>query len=375
MAGDLVVDTAPSLAGPSLSEARPAAGHVALAAAQERFAQAAASGVFAKTYELAGFPVQLRFAGKRILRRLTRAFGHLERPMGSQPVLTVDLWDSATAATLPPRLPAADFDEAARGAVAYFAEGPVRALYQPALETLQMLDEEQNHAWFWAKNAESLPEWECATPIRHILHWWLARQGVQQLHAAAIGLPSGGVLVVGQGGSGKSTVALAGLAAGLLYAGDDYVAASVEGGPIAYSLFNSGKVEPHHLDRFPHLLSAERIEPETDPSAAPLDRDKTVVYLHESHATTTTASFPIRAIMIPRLVGRGDTRIGPVSAARALAALAPSTIVQLHTAGAPALTAMRKLVASVPAFDLALGANVEAAGSVIRDLLAELDLE
>ena len=150
---------------------------------------------------------------------------------------------------------------------------------------------------------------------------------------------------------------------------------SVEGGPIAYSLFNSGKVEPHDLDRFPHLLSAERIEPETDPSAAPFDRDKTVVYLHESHATTTTASFPIRAIMIPRLVGRGDTRIGPVSAARALAALAPSTIVQLHTAGAPALTAMRKLVASVPAFDLALGANVEAAGSVIRDLLAELDLE
>ena len=354
MAGDLVVDTAPSLAGPSLSEARPAAGHVALAAAQERFAQAAASGVFAKTYELAGFPVQLRFAGKRILRRLTRAFGHLERPMGSQPVLTVDLWDSATAATLTPRLPAADFDEAARGAVAYFAEGPVRALYQPALETLQMLDEEQNHAWFWARNAESLPEWECATPIRHILHWWLARQGVQQLHAAAIGLPSGGVLVVGQGGSGKSTVALAGLAAGLLY---------------------GARVEPHHLDRFPHLLSAERIEPETDPSAAPFDRDKTVVYLHESHATTTTASFPIRAIMIPRLVGRGDTRIAPVSAARALAALAPSTIVQLHTAGAPALTAMRKLVASVPAFDLALGANVEAAGSVIRDLLAELDLE
>jgi len=237
------------------------------------------------------------------------------------------------------------------------------------LRALSVLDDARSVGWYWTEDALTLPEWECATPLRHILHWWLARHGVQQLHAAAVGTESGGVLVVGRSGSGKSTVALASLAAGLLYAGDDYVAASVGSDPVVHSLYSSGKIEPHHVERFPHLLSAQRIEPEADPVTAPFDRHKTVVYLHESHPTTNTEGFRIRAILIPRIVGHGETLLTPVPRARALAALAPSTIVQLHTAGQDALGSMRELVGRVPAFELALGANVDDAPSVIRDLL------
>jgi hypothetical protein len=324
---------------------------------------------FERGYTIAGLPVLLRFANEAMFRRLTRAFAHLQASH-LEPALTVHLWDSS--ATDAPTLPAYRPDPAAPGAVIHFSEGPVQALYQPALRALSVLDNDHGVGWFWTENALRLPEWECATPIRHILHWSLASRGVQQLHAAAVGTPSGGVLVVGKGGSGKSTVALASLAAGFLYAGDDYVAASVDGNPVVHSLYSSGKLDPHHVKRFPHLLTAHRIEPEADPATAPFDRDKTVIYLHESHRATDTEGFRIRAIVIPRIVGHGETLLSPVSRPRALAALAPSTIVQLHTAGKDALASMRELVGRVPAFELALGANVEDAPNVIRDLLERL---
>jgi hypothetical protein len=324
---------------------------------------------FESGYTIAGLPVLLRFANEAMFGRLTRALAHLETAQ-LEPALTVHLWDSS--ASPAPTLPAYHPDPSAPGAVIHFREGPLHALYQPALRALSVLDDEQSVGWFWTEEALRLPEWECATPIRHILHWWLASQGVQQLHAAAVGTPSGGVLVVGKGGSGKSTVALASLAAGFLYAGDDYVAASLDEEPVVHSLYSSGKIEPHHVERFPHLLTAQRIEPETDPATAPFDRDKTVVYLHESHPATDTQGFRIRAILIPRIVGHGETLLSPVPRARALAALAPSTVVQLHTAGQEALGSMRELVGRVPSFELALGANVEDAPNVIRDLLERL---
>src|SRR5205823_136180 len=82
------------------------------------------------------------------------------------------------------------------------------------------------------------------TPLRHILHLWLASRGVQFVHAGAVGRPSGGCLIVGKSGSGKSTSTLATLGSELLYAGDDYVGVSVTtGGAHVHSIYGCGKLE------------------------------------------------------------------------------------------------------------------------------------
>ncbi|MDX6414069.1 MAG: hypothetical protein QOH23_1479 [Gaiellaceae bacterium] len=355
----------------TLNSADPAGGLQQISEEHFRSALAADGEPVTRAYRIAGHSVRLRFAQNVLARRLTRAFAHLEAT-SDEPNLSVDAWHSSGSAAPRPPLPAIESDESTRGAVAHFDDGRTRALYQPAIKILNVLDVLEDRGWFWAESAADIPEWECATPIRHILHWWLAERGVQQVHAAAVGEPSGGVLVVGKGGSGKSTVSLACASAGMAYAGDDYVAATVTPEPYVHSLYSSAKVEPHHLARFPGLAARNGIVRPDRAEVAPFDSEKTVLYLHESHPGVPVAGFPLRAILLPKITGEPASRISPVSALRALAALAPSTIVQLHTAGQSALEAMKRLVDEVPSFELELGTDVGAVPPLVAGLLHEL---
>ena len=216
---------------------------------------------------------------------------------------------------------------------------------------------------------------QTVSPAHHALilaaHGWkenpLGTRGYLQVHGASVGTPDGGVLLVGRGGSGKSTVALSSLGSELLYAGDDYVAVAVEPAPRVQSLYSSGKLEPYHAHGLlPHLLpllsNAERLESE-----------KAVLYVHEHFPEQTTSGFPLAAVFVPRVrASQRESRIVEASRAEAFAALAPSTILQLHTADSTAFAAMKKLVARVPCYGLEVGSDVAGIPGVIADFLARL---
>ena len=322
---------------------------------------AAGGAVSVVGLELAGAAVELRFAGDRLRERLTPAFAHL--PPGDGPAaLTINLWERSEPPPCPP-VPAGH----APGALFYFEEGSLRGVYRPGLEALSVLDGETGAAWHWVADATEQPYWDEACPLRQILFWWLRSRGYLQVHGASIGTEDGGVLVVGKGGSGKSTVALSALGTGLLYAGDDYVAVAVEPAPRVQSLYSSGKLEPYHVrDLLPHLApllaNADRLETE-----------KAVLYVHDHFPEQTTPGFPLRAVLVPRVrADRPESRIVAVSRAEAFSALAPSTILQLHTADQSAFATMSRLVARVPCYGLELGSDVAAIPRAVADFLAGL---
>jgi hypothetical protein len=328
-------------------------------------ASEAAGGVAVDDYVLGGSLLSLRFASAALRERLTPAFAHLVAPAGTPeaPGLTIHLWDSAsTRAKRPPRPRVPEGQPS--GALYHFHEPPLRGAYQPGLETLSILDSEAGVAWYWVENADRLPFWEQASPIRQILFWWLRRRGYLQVHGGAVGTPEGGVLVVGKAGSGKSTVALASLGSDLLYAGDDYVAVALDPSPRVASLYSSGKLEPAHVhDLLPHLLPllANRDR---------LDTEKAVLYVHQHFPNQTTSGFPLRAVLVPT-VGKGrEPRIVDASRAVAFAALGPSTIFQLHTAGADELGSISRLVARLPCYTLELGSDLSAIPGKIVHLLS-----
>src|SRR4029077_10365864 len=126
---------------------------------------------------------------------------------------------------------------------------------RPALGQLSAYEQATSRAWFWCSNAHELPFWEPAAPFRQVFHWWLPDRGALLLHAAAVGRTEGGVLLVGAGGSGKSTCALSCLTSDLLFAGDDYVAVELRPEPRVLSIFSSGKLERGHSALLPHLPS------------------------------------------------------------------------------------------------------------------------
>jgi hypothetical protein len=323
--------------------------------------------------KLAGKRVRLRFAGRDLADTLTRAFGHLEAPPEPRVDLTISVWESAASGAPRPSL-APDpghvepRPEPTNPGPSYSrSSDDFEALFQPTPDLLSVLSrQDAGAAWFWIGDATRLPHWDAATPFRHLLSWWLAANGIQQVHAGAVGTEGGGVLLVGKGGSGKSTTCLSVLGHDhMRYAGDDYVAVSVDREPWVHSLYSSGKVDPDNVARLPHIqpiiANADR-----------LDREKAVVFADDLVPGTAVTGFPLRAILIPRIVNRPRSRVVPTSPAAAVTALAPSTMLQLHPPQAEALGRIRRVAAVVPAFVLELGAEVTSVPQVIRQLLDEL---
>jgi hypothetical protein len=314
-----------------------------------------------RSFRVGGHQVLLRFAGQGVLPSIAPALAHLAAPPAQESELVVDIWDSASTGAAPPARPAVD-PESPVGAFYFFEDPPARGVFQPGMQALSVVDLGIDRAWYWVADPAALPYWERAAPIRQILHWWMATRGHQQVHGGAVGTPEGGVLLVGKGGSGKSTCSLVSLMSELRYAGDDYTMVSVQPRPWVHSLFSSGKVDPGNLWRVPHLGPAVS-------NVEHLATEKAVVFVDRHFPDRPIDGFPLRAIVLPTITGGPRTRAVPTSRATALAALAPSTVFQLHTAGSEALQYMARLVREVPAYVLELGDDVSEIPDVILALL------
>jgi hypothetical protein len=353
--------TAPQAEVPSTAAADPAVRE--LRDAYDRSPELGEIGV--RRIRIGGHELELRFATPGLVPCVMPALEHLAmvEPSGD-PELVVHLWDTASGGETPATMPKVD-PEDPPGAFYFFEDGSMRGVFQPGMKALSVVDFATDHAWYFVEDPAALPYWELAAPIRQILHWWMGSRGHQQLHSGAVGLRDGGVLLVGNPGSGKSTSALASLDSELYYAGDDYSMVSLTPYPMVYSLYCSGKVHPHNLARVPHVVPALW-------NSERLATQKGVAFLNEHFSERMIHGFPLRAIVMPKVTGRFETRLVPTSRAAALTALAPSTVFQLHTASAEALKYMASLVREVPAYVLELGAHVSDVPRVLLQLLEEL---
>ena len=305
--------------------------------------------------------VCLRFAGPALPTRLTPALDHLAVAPGSGD-LTVLLWDSISSGVPPARSPWQPDAYTPRGDLRGNASGRLRAGFSLGSSTLSMLDLERGLGLYWMHDARQLPPWEVAAPLRTMLGWWAAGQGAQLAHGAAVGIGDDAVLLVGRGGSGKSTTALACLDRGLRYAGDDYVLLRPDGSgpPTVHSLYRTGKLRPQDLAlRLPNLRLRR--------FAAP-DYDKAVLLLEDDHRDLLADGLTVRAIVIPSVCPAG-TALRPASAIEVLKALAPTTLFQLPGAGREALQMMGAIAQNVPGYRLEVGPDLDEVVGAIRDLL------
>jgi hypothetical protein len=349
-----------------------------LEALRESFdAASAPSGAVDRDFEIARARVRLRSASADHLAIFAKAFEHLRVETPGEPALTIHFWDSETHGTPPPPTPEVG-DEQAPGAFFYASDDRVRMGFQLGTSgdarelsiyngaptpALSVLDEGGGEAWHWVADAARIPYWDEAAPMRFLLDWWLRSRGVHLLHSGAVGATDGGVLLVGKGGSGKSTSSLSTLQSELLYAADDYVAVTLEPEPWAHSVYGSGKLMPDHVRRLPFLLPVLA-------NSDLLEFEKAVVYVHEHWPERVTTEFPLRAILVPRVVpGRTEAVVVETSPLAGLAALAPSTVFQMHTRGQDSLARMKKLAETIPSFSLELGSDIESIPRAISELL------
>jgi hypothetical protein len=329
----------------------------------DRFTDAAqrTGGIVERCFSVGGYLVVLRFAGPALVEPMTRALSHLacsDAPDAHGRKLTVLLWDEAStgvrAAGLRPGTESASME--------LFRSRATVGLHQPVERILSVLDRRSDTAVWWTPDAQALPYWERGAPLLRVLHWWMSEHGRQVVHGATVGTGDGGVLLVGPGGSGKSSTALASLQSGLRYVGDDYVLVEVGPPVVSHSLYNSAKLHPGQAERFPSLLGQARAQNE----------EKVLAFMDECLPDRMVSSLPLLAVMVPKVVGTTRTTFEPMSRAQGLSAVAPSTILQLQGAGEGTLTTLASLLRAVPCYRLALGTDLGEIPKVLRGLIEDL---
>jgi hypothetical protein len=146
------------------------------------------------------------------------------------------------------------------------------------------------------------------------------------------------------------------------YLGDDFVGIQkVEDSFVGHGLFSSCLLNVHHLERFPDL----------GPHAVPAHQDfedKSILYLDEVFNGNLMSTVAIRAIVLPRVVDREETRYRQASKVDALFAMAPTSVMFLPRPSQEAFDRLTEVVETVPAFWLELGSDIPRIPAAVKSL-------
>lgn len=323
---------------------------------------AAATQEHSQTLCLAGRIVRIAFAGDALVPFARGALSPRLTVMGGGPPdLTLKLWDARSTGVSAPIPPGAPSAFGPHGEIRGYAAEPVLAAYSVDSGALSVFDAGSATGFFWVRNARDLTLHELGAPLLSLFGWFFRARGTQLVHAAAVGRGGQAVLLAGRGGSGKSTTALACLAAGLEHIADDYALISGAPPPVVHAFYTTAKLNADSLARLP-LFARDVRNPDRDPE------EKALLGLVPGGAAQTAGGADLRAIVLPRIGARAPALI-PIGAGEALRALAPSTIFQMAGAGASTFASLGALVKAVPAFRLDLGPDLSAVAASVASLL------
>lgn len=304
--------------------------------------------------------VKVQFAGTSIREPFRRALAHLQCAPVDHPDLVIGVWDSSRSHEFTPPYPSWDREGHFAGQTLVQSDD-VRVACEIKPNRLGMLNFESNQGLFWINDTQRFPWFEQCRPLRNILEWWFARKEMYLVHAACIGTAERGMLVVGNAGAGKSTIALSSLTSNAKYCGDDLCLIGLEDKiPFAYSLYNTGKLE--HFDVLPHLEQFV-----WNPHRG--ETEKAVIFAAEVYPDKILKKTRISAIVYPRVSGIVNSELTPAMPRDVLRILARSTLEQMIGAGAADFLGLYKVCSGVPCYTLHSGTDFEQLHDLLNDQL------
>lgn len=328
---------------------------------QFRKAFAGSATASAHYFKIGPYRAKFLFACESLAASLSLPFLHLKIEPTSSPDLTVGFWESSTngLALHPPRW------SELQGSRVSLHNPETFIQYDFATEILSALRSRDNMGLLWVKDGNQIFFSEKVCPARPIFHWLTKNTSLQLIHGGAVGNDTGAALLVGRGGSGKSTSCSTALQSELYFLGDDYCLIDINDSPTVYSLYASTKINPDMLDKFAHLKKY-RIEPSKK------EAEKPSFLIFDAFKDRLRPSLPLKAILIPQVKGNLDTRIIPASSMQGLHSLAPSTLFQSTAMLDGSFRKMARLSRNLPCFYLEPGTDLDGIPSAIDSLLKSL---
>jgi hypothetical protein len=325
-----------------------------VAAAFDRASAALQSGEWWSS--IGGFSVRIRVAGSELARRFGAALVTSAPPANRRADLEVGCWDRADTGVAPPPPPWSLDDFLPRGRIRGYVHPPVQVVYDTSARMLSVYDRDRAEAFVHVADANEVPTWVDRAPLRSILTWWAADRDLAFLHASAVADEACAVVLAGASGSGKSTTALACVANGMRFVGDDACVVRFDPGQMVYPVYRLAKLEPDALDRLPSLA---RLAVDTSAEQIVLDP-----------SSNLAIGAPLRAVLLPKIARGRSSRLTPTSPRAALRTLVPGSLLEGDGAGGTALRALTRLVQTAPCYQLELGSDLaDVVANVRRALL------
>ena len=217
----------------------------------------------------------------------------------------------------------------------------------------------------WYRDLESMPYWARATPFRIPLSWIAHTFGGEMIHGAGVVFDDQAVLLLGPGGAGKSTLALAAAQSGLPLLGDDFLMVS---GLEAQAIYRRVKAHDETLEI---LADGSSIGPVLNADAP---GEKRILELDPRLLHVDPIS--IGALVVPRIGVRArPTRMAAPEFLRRV--LYPSMQGLLGGSGVT-LKVLANLARCLPAYELEVGPhlqdNVRALGAIAYESREVLSL-
>lgn len=355
--------------------AAPAGAGIAEQAPSEQFGQfreAAAraagrcGGWSERAIAIAGRPFCLRFAGEHLRAALSESFAHLELRGGvPEHASVVEVFESQSSGVDRPQLAWAELPDSEGEPIVRLRSGDFQGVADSGSTIVAMADLPQQAAVMHVPDLEEVDPADLGARLRPPLMLLLGGLGPLPLHAAAVGVGDCGALIAGMSGAGKSTLAVACALRGMTICGDDYVVlAGSADAHRAHALNSTVRVSAQSAEL---LGLGPRVA-----AAANRARDcKAQLDLEEIAPGTLRTALGLRLLAVPRRDRGGPPRA--LSAAAAMRALAPSTVLQSPGRRPQAMSTLAGLVRRLPAYEVPGADGPAVAAEGLRALLTSLD--
>lgn len=240
-------------------------------------------------------------------------------------------------------------------------DGALSAAYHHDFRYWMITDQPGRRALLWFAEQEQLPCWESAAPFKLMFQWFVSGSNKTLVHGGVVGNGNRGALLVGAGGSGKSTTVGACLGAGLGVCGDDLVA--IERHPthwLAHAAYDAIKLSPDGGVAFPGIFAD-----------APFWTcgEKRVMRYTDARPEGLLPSTRIDAVIWCSVANLARSELVAIPQALALRAVGPPTAFLLRGREAHILQMAGALVRSLPCMQLRLGGDPAEAAAVLREWL------
>lgn len=180
-------------------------------------------------------------------------------------------------------------------------------------------------------------------------------------HAATVGTGGKGVLIVGRGGSGKSTFAVSCLAEGLDFISDDYTLLTASGPLQAMPLYSIVALREDMYPKMPQLGQPILEEDGSFRGGKPQ---------FQVPGERFSPSLDIQAIIMPKIAGDAEPSIAPIPPGRVMTQLIHSTITQIESRRDTALIQkMATRLSPLPIYEMRMSTDLKKNPAFLRSFI------